>query len=132
MRLWHYKLIKYLPNSQLISQWRELNAIYNKQQNHILINYIYNYPKSYLLNYSNKVIKEMEKRNFNIKSYNKYNEYFKDIKKSSKMFKEHNDEYLKICYYNLYEKYIRGQKDFNDEICNNLNNYYKNNFKQKE
>ena len=48
------------------------------------------------------------------------------------MFKEHNDEYLKICYYNLYEKYIRGQKDFNDEIWNNLNNYYKKNFKQKE
>ena len=27
MRLWHYKLIPYLPKKQLVSQWRECIAI---------------------------------------------------------------------------------------------------------
>ena len=45
MRLWHYKLIPFLPNSQLIAQWRELNSIFKKQDKHILINYVYEYPK---------------------------------------------------------------------------------------
>ena len=45
MRLWHYKLLPYLPKSQLIAQWRELNSIYKKQDRHILINYIYDYDE---------------------------------------------------------------------------------------
>lgn len=52
MRLWHTDLIPYLPKSQLVAQWIELNSIYKKQDNHILINYVYNYGKEYLLYYS--------------------------------------------------------------------------------
>lgn len=51
MRLWNYELIEnnLLPNSQAVAQWRELNSIFRKQDNHILINYIYNYNKETLM-----------------------------------------------------------------------------------
>lgn len=120
MRLWHYKLIKYLPNSQLLGLWRELNSIFKKQDNHILINYIYDYPKSTLLTYSNEIIKEMRNRNMQIKKWDNYEEYFDIDKEDGLHFKEHDDEYLLICFYNLKEKFIRGQKDFAEEKFENL------------
>ena len=63
IRLWHVDIIPYLPNSQLIAQWRELNSIFKKQDKHILINYIYDYDKAYLLDYTTFVLNEMHKRN---------------------------------------------------------------------
>ena len=45
MRLWHYKLIPFLPDNQLKAQWRELNAIFLNEPKHILINYVYEYRK---------------------------------------------------------------------------------------
>ena len=127
MRLWHIDLIPYLPKSQLLAQWRELNSIFKKQDNHILINYVYNYDKKYLKFYADMVIFEMWKRDYNIKSMNNYDEYFKRVKTHHTMyeFKEHDDEYLTICYYNLKEKYLRGQNDFTDDVWNKLDDFYK-------
>ena len=119
MRLWHYKLISYLPNSQLLAQWRELNSIFKKQDKHILINYVYDYPKSNLLVYSNMVIEEMKKRGIKIRSFENYENYF--IEPSFSVIKDipfpehHTDRYLLQCFYNLQEKYDRGQKDFSEE-----------------
>lgn len=127
MRLWHIDIIPYLPNSQLIAQWRELNSIYAKQDNHILIDYIYNYTKTYLLDYSTAVLNEMHKRSIKIKSFDKYNNYFSGAKESllrQLRYEEHDNEYLTICYYNLKEKYIRGQKDFTQEIFEKLTKFY--------
>ena len=128
MRLWHIDLIPYLPNSQLIAQWRELNSIFKKQDNHILINYIYDYDKDYLYIYSLNVIDEMERRNFVIRSYDNFNCYFDEIfNKPIPMhlrFDEHHNEYLTICYYNLKEKYLRGQKDFTLKIFLKLTEFY--------
>lgn len=121
MRLWHYKLIPYLPKSQIIAQWRELNSIFKKQDNHILINYIYDYPKSTLKTYSDLVLEEINKRGYKINKWDNYNDYFDNIHTDGKYFKEHNDEYLLICYYNLKEKYIRGQKDYQQELFDELN-----------
>ena len=125
MRLWHIDIIKFLPKSQLIAQWRELNSIYKNSNKHILINYIYNYDKSYLLYYSNKVIDELNKRKINITSLANYNLYFKSCKldNNPKVFKEHNNEYLQICYYNLKEKFLRGQSDFTSDNYVELTNY---------
>lgn len=126
MRLWHYKLIPYLPKSQLLAQWRELNSIFKKQDKHILINYIYNYDKTALYQYTLKVINEMYERNYQIKNYENMDNYFKDIKYMQYIdFEEHNNEYLTICYYNLKEKYLRGQKDFTKEIWDKLEEFYK-------
>ena len=128
MRLWHKDIIKFLPKSQLIAQWRELNSIYAKQDNHILINYIYKYPKSYLYAYSQIVINEMKKRGYKINKWDNYNNYFEDCVKdiwineyiNELTFDEHNEEYFMICYWNLVEKFIRGQKDFSNEIWNEI------------
>ena len=121
MRLWHYKLIPYLPKSQLLAQWRELNSIFKKQDNHILINYIYDYPKTYLKAYADKVIAEMKKRGYKIKSYENYDKYFDFCKcKGDEKFDEHDENYLMICYWNLREKYMRGQKDFDKATFDKL------------
>ena len=138
MRIWHADLIHYLPKSQLVAQWRELNSIYKKQDNHILINYVYKYNKLCLLDYTRKTIKELENRKIVVKAYNKLKKYFSfvfdEISDEEKVtsdliwnmldyenydfnltFKEHNDRYLIQCFYNLQEKYDRGQKDFSEE-----------------
>lgn len=127
MRLWHIDLIPYLPKSQLIAQWRELNSIYSKQDNHILINYVYNYTKMFLLDYSTAVLDEMHKRSIEIKSFEKYNNYFAGVKTLDYpvRFEEHDNEYLTICYYNLREKYLRGQNDFTEDTWNKLDKFYK-------
>ena len=127
MRLWDYRLIPYLPKSQLIAQWRELNSIYKKEDDHILINYIYEYNKKDLGIYSNIVIQEMLSRGIKIKKWKNYEEYFKDetfdvceLYNYEPYVNHHDNRYLLQCFYNLQEKYDRGQKDFDLELYRNL------------
>lgn len=125
MRLWHYKLIKYLPRQQLVAQWRELNSIFAKQDNHILINYLYEYDKNDLINYAHLVLEEFSSRGYHINSFSKFLNYFNgtQVVKNPNPFKNHhNDEYLKICAWNLYEKYIRGQEGFTEESIQFIKN----------
>lgn len=130
MRLWHYKLIPYLPKSQLLAQWRELNSIFKRQDKHILINYIYEYPKNDLYTYTIMVTQEMIKRGYKIKTRDNFYNYFgvdatTYLEMVETPFKNHHDfEYLQICYYNLKEKYMRHQKDFSKELFNDLENFY--------
>ena len=142
MRLWHIDLIPYLPKSQLVAQWRELNSIFKKQDKHILINYIYDYSVGSLFVYSNAVIDEMCKRKYKIRSMANFDKYFEkflsknnllDLKQYHSLFgfDEHNDEYLTICYWNLREKYIRGQKDFTKEVWEKLDKFYKERIKHE-
>ena len=125
MRLWHESLIEVLPRQQLLGQWRELNSIYKKEDKHILINFIYEYPKKDLLLYSLKVILTMQKRGYNINLKN-FIDYFqiKDYKEMQKILlsnaktfvKKMNKRYLLQCYYNLQEKYDCGgitEKEWN-------------------
>ncbi len=136
MRLWHKYLIHYLPKSQLIAQWRELNSIFKKGDehlDHILINYVYNYDKLHLYSYSQLVIDEMKSRGYKINSWDNYKKYF-DLNESCLMdyysknklsiddiFAEHhNDRYLYQCFYNLQEKYDRGQADFSNQVYRNM------------
>lgn len=120
MRLWHYKLIHLLPNSQLLAQWRELNSIFANGPRHILIDYVYDCRKSDLKAYADMVIREMESRGFAIRSMDNYSAYFGSSNpchdEIATPFGEfHDDEYLAICYFNLLEKYRRGQKDFRQD-----------------
>ena len=132
MRLWHIDLLPFLPKSQLLAQWRELNSIFKKQDKHILINYIYDYDKQYLWDYAMAVLQEFSARKFKIseKSKENFKAYFNDMenlcfKTKELHFKEHDKDYLTICYYNLMEKYLRGQKDFSAEIWEKLEKFYK-------
>lgn len=142
MRLWHYKLIPFLPKSQLLAQWRELNSIFKKQDKHILINYVYEYGKEDLMEYSIRIMSEMRRRNISIKSIQNYSLYFG--KEGKKIFdhlcllrgqsknnrynpfpNHHTDRYLLQCFYNLQEKYDRGQKDFSEEQYKKLEEFIK-------
>lgn len=127
MRLWHIDLVKngLLPKSQIIAQWRELNSIFKKEDKHILINYIYDYGKYHLKAYADAVIFQMNRKNIKIKSMEKYYNYFEclgvDFYNSyTPQYPEHNNEYLLSNFFNLLEKYRRGQKDFDDETFSRL------------
>jgi len=118
MRLWHYQIIRFLPRLQLLAQWRELNLIFRKEPKHILINYIYEdqyQDKKDLLAYSNLVVVEMKSRGYRL-NLDTYHAYFggltSDVERPFEKYQD--DDYLLICFYNLKEKYRRGQKDFTD------------------
>ncbi|MBQ6447123.1 MAG: neutral trehalase [Bacillus sp. (in: Bacteria)] len=134
MRLWHYKLIPYLPKSQLLAQWRELNSIFKKQDKHILINYIYEYPQMDLLIYSEMVIGEMEHRGYKVETQN-FDDYFNivpyDVEYYEPFKNHHTDRYLLQCFYNLQEKYDRGQKDFTEQQYKELEQFVKKEIKKK-
>ena len=113
MRLWHYRLIPVLPNKMLVSQWRECIAIKRQWEKgtlkHRLVSYVMDYDKSYFSFYTHCIKQEMYKRN--IKYQQKYIKEISDFSNggySMGHYKEHNDRYLKQCYYNLQEKYDRG------------------------
>lgn len=120
MRLWHYRLVPYLPRQQLVSQWRECvciaKSIYEKgTPNHILVNKIMDYPISEFNDYCNIVLSEMLRRGYKVNesSINKLEEYIDFEVDSDKKFAHpfktwHNLCYLEQCYYNLQEKYDCG------------------------
>ena len=126
MRLWSKDLIKYLPRQQLLSQYRECcciaKNIHDKgSPNHILVNEVLNYPTIHFIEYTNMILKEMNKRGYKVteKSYLNFCENiqkalpcFCDKYNCSKMINNqvlwHDDIYLQICLYNLYEKALCG------------------------
>ena len=127
MRLWHVDLLSVLPRSQLLAQWRELNSIFAKEDRHVLINYIYDYPREDLLLYTEIVLAEMRSRGYQIRSFEKMANYFDGIEKPNyykPYAKHHNVEYLEICYFNLKEKFIRGQKDYEEAQFFKLQSLY--------
>ena len=119
MRLWHYKLIPYLPKDMLISQWRECIAIKRQWEKgtlkHRLVSYVMEHNKEHFMQYVAKIDVAMTIRK--IKHQDKYyNEILdfceEDIDEDGEYkqipYPEHNDRYLRQCYYNLQEKYDRG------------------------
>ena len=118
MRLWHKSLIHVLPREQLVAQWREVSAIAgaiqkNGTPNHILVNYVLDYDFDHFISYSKYIRDEMVKRDY--KTMNKVWDKIVSLKPDYKLIsieqvypEIHNDEYKLICYYNLYEKFLRG------------------------
>lgn len=145
IRLWHYKLFPYLPQKQLVSQWRELCLIFSKVSRFIIIDYVYEYPKENLYQYTLYLLEELFNRNINIKQWKYFIDYFKDdidlknllLEIQSKSiiiqskylsisnpFPNHQtDRYLFQCYINLQEKYERGQKDFYKYLYEDMSNF---------
>lgn len=117
MRLWHYKLIPVLPNQMLVSQWRECIAIKRQWEKgtlkHRLVSYVMNHSKEYFIWYCEMVTLEMNQRKINYQ-----HKYLEEILRYCDItnlemnnilyYPEHNNRYLKQCYYNLQEKYDRG------------------------
>lgn len=110
MRIWHTYLIDVLPRQQLLGQWRELNSIFVKQDKHILINFVYDYPKDDLYSYALLIISEMNRRGYKVDS-NNFRVYFGDEKYEHNMFPFINKmtgQYLLQCIFNLQEKHDCG------------------------
>lgn len=130
MRLWHTSLINILPREQLISQWRELSAIAgaiqkNGTPNHILVNFVLNYPFDDFISYAQEVRNEMTKRGYRTTQavFDKIASLKPDWKKiplDEIYLEKMNDTYLKICFYNLYEKILcEGIKEPDSSIIIN-------------
>lgn len=117
---------------QLVAQWRELNSIFKKQDNHILINFVYDCPKEHLLYYTNLIIAEFKKRGYKIKSLDNYNTYFEGIQAPvyiapANLFNgKMNDRYLRQCVYNLEEK--AQCKGISKDEWSKIYNKFKNTF----
>lgn len=121
MRLWHTDLISVLPREQLVAQWRELSAIAGAIQkkgtpNHILVNFVLDYDYDNFISYTAEVREEMTKRGY--RTMNSVWEKIVNLKANwvklphNEIYKEKmSKDYLTICYYNLYEKYLCGGID---------------------
>ena len=117
MRLWHYKLIPYLPRQQLLGQHRECCAMRGLgwMKKHSVINYVWNYNYNVLFHYHEIVMDEMVKRGYKPNSIWRfpayrgkkigwdYSESFHPVKN---LYKEHDDHYLQECIDNLKRKGI--------------------------
>ena len=128
MRMWHKDLITALPREQLVAQWRELSSIAGNinikgTPNHILVNPVMDYPLSHFITYAAAVRVEMTKRGYRTmdKVWDKIcsvcnNDY--TIFPIDEIYKGWMDkDYMKICYYNLFEKFLRGgipEKDWSN------------------
>lgn len=121
MRLWPVTFFPFMPNSQILSQKREVDLIwkdiaYHKKTNHILINYIWEYEdyEMQLLSYYNLLYVEFQKRGFKFNWSQLAPQLWGDKLTNKPFAKHHTNDYLKQCFYNLQEKYQRGQKDFKE------------------
>ena len=119
MRIWSKALIEVLPKKQLMAMRYELGDMIKQYPNikHPLVKFANDYDVVYLAEYFRVVLEECKKRNINMKQdYNNFIWRLWQIKVPLKgtclpyglKFEEDNEEYLKICLMNLYEKYIRN------------------------
>ena len=128
MKLWHWKLLPYLPKSQLIAQKRECDLIWKdiangKQTNHVLINYIWQYDYEWELSvYYALLGREFESRGFKFKMSDN-SSYCIDKLLPYPFKNHHTKQYLLQCFMNLEEKYFCGQKDFDRTTYLNLWNF---------
>lgn len=134
MRIWNKKLIPVLPMKQLKAMRYELGDMIKQYPNikHPLVKFANNYDIWYLYTYFTRVTNEYEKRmgkiyiDYNLKitkiflSKTKLNDF--SLLNDDITFIEDNADYLKICYWNLYEKAIRGV--INNEEWKRIEKFY--------
>ena len=129
MRLWHQKLIPYLPRQQLLGQHRECCALRGKGwgKKHATVDYVFTHSPELLVAYHWLVMDEMKRR-----SYKPDDSWYNCDYRGSTLgtekglctfhtvagfasaanrcglmiYNEHNDEYLKECIDNLRGKGI--------------------------
>jgi hypothetical protein len=118
MRLWHYKLLPYLPDLQFKGQLREMMLIMRDWRdkghtNHLLINMVMEYPKNDFVRYFIEYEKEYYAR-YGKRLDKQWKEFdnFSDDENDNKgkgIFKDwHTKEYLRSNMANLWEKHFMG------------------------
>lgn len=125
MRLWHQKLIPYLPRQQLLGQHRECCALRGAgwSRKHSTVDYVFTHDPAYLIAYHFLIIDEMINRGYNPditwrhpdyrgknigyqKDWANFNCIYKLYESEDIIYPEHNNDYLKECLYNLKRKGI--------------------------
>ena len=127
MRLWHKDLIAVLPREQLVAQWRECSAIAGNIQtkgtpNHILVNKVMDYDFDHFITYAKLIRNEMTARGYRTMDsvWNKIvglKPDWEEVPFCNLYFEWMDKDYLRICYYNLLEKYRCGgirEEDWKD------------------
>ena len=119
MRIWHHKLLPYLPDAQFKGQLRELVVIMRDWRdkgstNHLLINRVMLYPKAELSLYFTLYYWEYVRRYEKPTSQNIFMEFMtfpqEAVNPDAEIFKGWHDKgYLRVCMANLYEKYQYGR-----------------------
>lgn len=130
MRLWHQKLIPYLPRQQLLGQHRECCALRGKGwgRKHATVDYVFTHEPNFLIMYHFLIMNEMRHRGYKPDPiwYNSrwrgkelgeadwdwaadseiiiYS--WKEILLEGIIYPEHNEEYLEECLDNLKSKGI--------------------------
>lgn len=138
MRLWHYKLLQFLPDAQFKGQLRELVAIKRDWErkgntNHLLINRVMQYTKSelywYFTEYEDLYFERYGKRLTEyLHEFGRFGNYGSDSLDIKKPLYDgwHNREYLRICMSNLLEKHRGvGKSRITDEEWQVLLDGYK-------
>lgn len=133
MRIWSKRLIPILPTKQLKAMRYELGDMIKQYPNikHPLVKFANNYGIEYLGQYFLLVNQQCIERSINTSA--KYDNSILEIVMNNTRFsdeiywkdytfKEDNDEYFKICYWNLYEKHLR--KMITDEEWKPINDLY--------
>ena len=122
MRLWHQSLIPYLDRQRLLGQHRELCALRGKGwgKKHATVDYVFKYATERLVAYHYLVMEEMRRRGYNPdpvwmkvnwrgnilgEEENWANSFLvQDLCNASRIYPEHNDDYLRECIALLKEK----------------------------
>lgn len=122
MRLWHQKLLPYLDCHRLLSQHRECCALRGKGwgRKHATVDYVFKYATERLVAYHFLVMEEMKRRGYNPDSFwMNVNwrgtilgeeeswanpDLVLDLCNASRIYPEHNDDYLRECINLLKEK----------------------------
>ena len=124
MRLWHKDMLRYLPQKQLLSQWRECCCIAKSIKekgtpNHLLVNKIMNYPEDEFNTYADAVVAEMKRRGYQVDIW-KFYVYRYDINTIllGSIFRGWHDKiYYRQCMANLMEKWQCGGLTTDEWIC---------------
>ena len=127
MRLWHQKLIPYLPRQQLLGQHRECCVLRGKGwgRKHATVDYVFTHNPAKLVAYHYLIMEEMKKRGYNPDKVWNYSNYrgstlgyvnpmefcddillFANVTSGAIIYPEHNEEYLEECLDNLKSKGI--------------------------
>ena len=117
MRLWHYKLIPFLPRQQLLGQHRECCALRGNGwgKKHSTVDYVFNYSQNVLCSFHHFVMREMMIHGYKVsidwldwkyrgKSCPPREEL--DIATNQITYPEHDEAYLQECIENLRRKGI--------------------------
>lgn len=140
MRLWHQSLIPYLDRQRLLGQHRELCALRGKGwgKKHATVDYVFKYATERLVAYHFLIMEEMRRRGYNPDSIwmnvnwrgtilreeeNWANPILvSDLCNASRIYPEHNEEYLRECIQLLKEKNAPVDWEKINQLLEEMNN----------